>query len=203
MEAALQLIHEYFIPFLVVLGAVVFVHEYGHYWAAKQCGVKVESFSIGFGPELVGWNDKHGTRWKICLLPLGGYVKMYGDADPASSPDEKALHQMTPTDRERAFFYKSVNKRALIVFAGPAANFLFSLLVLCVLFTVEGQPYTPPVVAKLVPGEASEQAGLQLEDKILSINGVGVERFEDIQRLIRLNRGEPVLLNVQRAGTTF
>ena len=125
------------ISFLVILTILVFVHELGHYWAARRADVRVEVFSVGFGPELIGWSDKHDTRWRISAIPLGGYVKMYGDADPASATSE-GLEQMTPDQKAVSFHYKSVGQRMTIAAAGPAANFIFAIIVLAGLFMVVG-----------------------------------------------------------------
>src|SRR5919107_3640825 len=130
----------YVIPFLVVLTVLVFVHELGHYWAARRCGIRVEVFSIGFGPELFGYTDRAGTRWKFSAIPLGGYVKMFGDADTASTPSGLVRH-MTPEEREVSFFHKRLGQRAAIVAAGPIANFLFAIIGLTLLFSIYGQPF--------------------------------------------------------------
>ncbi|NBO19006.1 MAG: RIP metalloprotease, partial [Proteobacteria bacterium] len=124
----------YFVHFVIVLSVVVFIHEFGHYWVARRCGVRVEQFSIGFGPEIFGWNDRHGTRWKFSVLPLGGFVKMFGDSDPSSfKPDEK-VQAFTEEDKKVAFYSQPVGKRAAIVAAGPAANYIFAIIVLAFLF---------------------------------------------------------------------
>lgn len=186
-------------PFLVVLGIVVFVHEYGHYWVARRCGVKVEEFSIGFGRELFGWNDSHGTRWKVCLLPLGGYVKMFGDSDPASRPGD-AVKTMTDEEKKVSFFHQSVNKRMAVVFAGPATNYLFAIVVLAFLFVCEGQPYSAPRADTIIENSAAAEAGIQVGDVITSIDGQTIERFEDIRRIIALNPGTEVHLTLERQG---
>ena len=142
------------LPFLAVLTALVFVHELGHYLVARWNGVRVEVFSIGFGPELFGWNDKAGTRWKFSLIPLGGYVKMFGDANAASMPAEGA-EQMSAEERAAAFPHKRLGQRAAIVAAGPIANFLFAIVILAGLFSIVGQPFTPAVVGEVVPGSAA------------------------------------------------
>ncbi|MBI1273907.1 MAG: RIP metalloprotease RseP [Alphaproteobacteria bacterium] len=197
MEAMFDILTNYFIPFVVVLTVVVFVHEYGHYWVARRCGVKIETFSIGFGPELFGWTDSHGTRWKFSAVPLGGYVKMFGDADPASTPDA-AVKTMTDTEKSVAFYHKSVNRRAAIVFAGPAANYIFAIIVLAFLFALAGQPFTPPVAGDVLAGEPAAKAGMQKGDRVLAIDGSPIERFEDIQRIISVAQGQPVSLKVLR-----
>src|SRR5665213_3504216 len=145
--------------FLLVLTVLVFVHELGHYLVARRNGVRVEVFSIGFGPELFGWNDRAGTRWKFSAVPLGGYVKMFGDADPMSMPGDQ-IAAMTAAEREVAFHHKRLGQRAAVVAAGPIANFVFALVVLAGLFATVGQPYTPADVGKVQPGSAAEAAGV-------------------------------------------
>ncbi|MDD4616952.1 MAG: RIP metalloprotease RseP [Alphaproteobacteria bacterium] len=192
---------EYVLPFLIVISTVVFAHEYGHYWVARRCGIKIESFSLGFGPKLFGWTDKHGTVWQVAALPLGGYVKMFGDADAASSPDE-AVKTMTDAEKKVAFYHQPVNKRIAVVGAGPVANYFFAILVLAALFMLRGQPFSPPIVEELFPGSVAEQAGIRTGDKVMSIDGQKVERFEDIKRIIRINMGTPVPVVVDREGVT-
>ncbi|MSO75739.1 MAG: RIP metalloprotease RseP [Alphaproteobacteria bacterium] len=189
----------YVLPFLVVLTILVFVHELGHYWVARRCGVRVEVFSIGFGPELFGWNDRAGTRWRISAVPLGGYVKMAGDTNAASMPGEPAT-ELTPDERTVAFQYKSLGQRAAIVLAGPAANFLFALIVYALLFATAGQPFTPPEVGAVVPGSAAEAAGLQVGDRVLNLDGQTVRRFEDIQRIVQVQPGVPLDMVLGREG---
>lgn len=197
MYDILHLAQHYAIPFLIVISVVVFVHEFGHYWVARRCGVKVETFSIGFGREIFGWTDRHGTRWKVSWLPLGGYVKMFGDADPASSPDP-AVHKMTAGEKKVAFYHQTVNKRMAIVAAGPAANYVFAILVLTALFMFQGQPYTPPDVSSVTENGAAAKAGIRPGDHFVSVDGYAVDRFEDIRRIIMLNAGTPVPVEIER-----
>src|SRR5437773_6244697 len=133
----------YIIPFLFILTVLVFVHEFGHYLIARWNGVRIDVFSIGFGPELFGWWDRAGTRWKFSTIPLGGYVKMFGDSDASSSQPVPGLGRLAQTERNVSFHYKRLGQRAAIVAAGPAANFAFAIVVLAVLFMTFGQPYTP------------------------------------------------------------
>lgn len=190
---------DYIIPFLVVLGVLVFVHEWGHYWVARRSGVKIEVFSIGFGPEIFGWNDRAGTRWKVSALPLGGYVKMFGDADAASTPDH-AMGPLTSEEKAVAFQHKPLRQRAAIVAAGPAANFLFAVVVLAGLFMTAGHPFPTAVVGDVMQGSAAERAGLQPGDEIESVNGRAVERFAEVSVLVRQSEGEPLTLVVSRNG---
>jgi regulator of sigma E protease len=189
----------YIVPFLIVLTVLVFVHEMGHYWVARRNGVKIETFSIGFGPEIFGWFDRHGTRWKLSAIPLGGYVKMFGDADAASTPSG-ALSTMTDAERSVSFHHKSLGQRAAILFAGPAANFLFAIILLTGLFCTVGQQFTTPDVGQVTPGSAAEDAGIKSGDVIVSIDGQAVERFEDVQQAVRLNAGSPMTVVVRRDG---
>ena len=183
--------------FLVVLTVLVFVHEFGHYLVARWNSVRVEVFSIGFGPELFGWNDRAGTRWKVSAIPLGGFVKMFGDADPASMPSSD-VHEMTPEERAVAFHHKRLPQRAAIVAAGPVANFIFAIVALAGLFATVGQPFTPPQVGTVQAGSAAAAAGIQPGDVVASIDGQAIERFEDVQRIVRLDPGRAMSLVVHR-----
>ncbi len=189
----------YVIPFLIVLTVLVFVHELGHYWVARRNGVRVEVFSIGFGNELFGWTDRAGTRWRFSAVPLGGYVKMYGDADAASAPDA-SVKEMTDEQRAVSFHHKRVGQRAAIVVAGPAANFLFAIVAFAVIYVFVGQPFTPADVGGVLPGSAAERAGIQPGDRIVEINGESIERFEDILRIVQLNLTQPLEITVDRDG---
>ncbi|BBK32036.1 regulator of sigma E protease [Stella humosa] len=201
MDAILQVPH-YGLSFILLLTILVFVHEFGHFWVARRNGVRVEVFSIGFGPELFGWNDRTGTRWKFSLLPLGGYVKMFGDAGAASNPAE-GLDRMSADERAVAFHHKRLGQRAAIVAAGPIANFLFAILVLAGLFMTQGQPYTPAEIGTVRPDSAAAAAGLQPGDRIVAINGSSIERFEQVQLIVRLNQGTPLSVDVLRDGRTI
>jgi len=186
--------------FLMVLTVLVFVHELGHYLIARRNGVRVEVFSIGFGPELFGWWDKAGTRWKFSAIPLGGYVKMFGDSDASSGLPMAGIARLTAAEREISFHHKPLGQRAAIVAAGPIANFLFAIIVLAVLFMTYGQPFTPAEVGQVLPGSAAEAAGIRAGDQIVSINGRSVERFEDVQQVVRLNPDVPMTMVVRRDG---
>jgi len=192
-------IFEYLLPFLLVLSVLIFFHELGHFWVARRCGVKVEVFSIGFGREIVGWNDRHGTRWKISWLPLGGYVKMYGDADPASAPGAEISH-MDAAERAVSFHHKTLLQRSAIVVAGPVANFLLAIVLLAGAFATVGQPFTPALVGAVLPGSAAERAGIQAGDRVVAIDGKRIERFEEIQRFVQLNLERPTILTIDRDG---
>jgi regulator of sigma E protease len=190
----------YIVPFLVILTVLVFVHEFGHYLIARWNGVRVEVFSIGFGPEVFGWWDRAGTRWKFSTIPLGGYVKMFGDSDASSGRPAPGLARLAQAERDVSFHYKRLGQRSAIVAAGPAANFLFAIVVLAILFMTYGQPFTPAEVGQVQPDSAAERAGIQPGDTILSINGRTVQRFEDVQQTVRLNPGVPMAIVVRRDG---
>lgn len=197
----MDIIWTYILPFLAILTVLVFVHELGHYSVARWAGVKVEVFSIGFGPEIFGWTAASGTRWKFSAIPLGGYVKMFGDADPASTRGE-GLAEMSESDKSLAFHHKPLRDRALIIAAGPAANFVFAIVLLTAMFISAGQPYAPAIIDKIVPDSAAEQAGLQINDRVIALDGVEITRFEDMRRLIMDNPGVRLPITVERAGTT-
>ncbi len=196
----------YFLPFLLVIAVLVFVHEWGHFIVARLCGVKVETFSIGFGKRLFGWTDKGGTHWQVSLVPLGGYVKMFGDTDPASAgftesvKEGEELRAMTPDERNQAFFGKPVWNRPAILFAGPAVNYLFALVLLAGIFASAGHVVTPPVAGAVIVGSAAEKAGIQPLDRILAIDGKEMRRFSDIQRSVALSLERPITVDVERAG---
>lgn len=188
----------YGVVFLFILTVVVFVHEGGHYLVARWNGVKVEVFSIGFGREIWGWTDKSGTRWRISLLPLGGYVRMFGDGDAASATADE--RPMTEAEKAVSFRYKRVGQRAAIVFAGPAANFIFAIAGMAMMLMVLGEQVLEPVVGQVHPGSAAEQAGLQPGDRVVAINGTRIERFMDIKRIVMLYLEQPLNLTYERDG---
>jgi regulator of sigma E protease len=189
--------------FLIVLTVLVFVHEFGHYAIARWNGVRIDVFSIGFGPELFGWWDSAGTRWKFSTIPLGGYVKMFGDSDASSGQPLPGLGRLAQSERNASFHYKRLGQRAAIVAAGPAANFAFAIVVLTVLFMTFGQPYTPAEVGQVQPGSAAEQGGIRAGDVILSIDGQAVARFEDVQQAVRMNPGVAMAIAVRRDAKTL
>jgi regulator of sigma E protease len=190
----------YIIPFLLILTVLVFVHEFGHYLIARWNGVRVEVFSIGFGSELFGWWDGAGTRWKFSTIPLGGYVKMFGDSDASSGLPVAGLARLAPAERDVSFHYKRLGQRAAIVAAGPAANFVFAIVVLAILFMTFGQPFTPAEVGQVQPGSAAEQGGIRPGDVMLSIDRRSIARFEDVQQAVRLSPGVPMTIVVRREG---
>ena len=185
----------YVVPFIAVLTVLVFFHELGHFAVARRCGVRVEVFSIGFGPEIFGYTAKSGTRWKFSAIPFGGYVKMFGER----APDENGEpHALSAEDEAVSFYAKSLGQRAAIVFAGPLANFLFAIVVLASLFMVLGEPSTPADVGEVIPGSAAEKAGLKPGDVFLEIDGSKIERFEQVRRIVQLAPGKSLAIIVRR-----
>ena len=188
------------LPFLFVLTLVVFFHELGHFLIARLCGVRVSVFSIGFGPELVGFNDPHGTRWKFSLIPLGGYVKFFGDDNAASAPDRAALAAMSEVERKHSFVHQPVGSRAAIVVAGPMANFVLAIAIFAGLFMLFGRPSASPRVDAVQPASAAAAAGFQPGDVVLKIDGRPVESFADMQRIVSTSAGETLTFEVDRGG---
>ena len=191
----------YLIPFLFVLTIVVFFHELGHFLVARWCGVKVVVFSVGFGPELLGFTDRHGTRWKLAAIPLGGYVKFFGDENAASVPDAAAVSEMTPEERRQSFFHKLVGQRAAIVAAGPIANFILAIVIFAAVFTFYGRQSSTARVDAVQPGSAAAAAGFQPGDVVLSIDGRRVTSFSDMQRIVGANAGRTLEFKADRGGT--
>jgi regulator of sigma E protease len=194
----------YAIPFLFVLTVVVFFHELGHFWVARRCGVKIDAFSVGFGPELLGFNDRHGTRWKLCAIPLGGYVRFHGDDSAASTPDLKALEKMSEAEKRISFFHQPVRNRSAIVAAGPIANFILAVVIFSAVFMIYGRQVTTARVDTIQPASAAVEAGFQPGDIVLSIDGRTIENFGEMQRIVSGSPGVPlrvVVLRGQREET--
>jgi len=189
------------VPFLFVLTVVVFVHEMGHYLVGRWCGIGVKAFSIGFGPELFGFNDSHGTRWKLCAIPLGGYVKFVGDMNATSSqPSAEELETLTDAEREVAFHTQPIWKRAATVAAGPLFNFLLTIAVFSVLFSVYGRPVLDPMVAQVSAGSPAEKAGILPGDRFVKVDGSKVETFADVQRMVQGRAGDAITFTMLRDG---
>ena len=186
------------LPFIIVLTIVVFVHEFGHYFVAKKCGVKIEVFSIGFGKELFGFTDKYGTRWKFCLFPLGGYVKMYGDKNAASQSDDSFFDNLSPKERELTFQNKSLLQKSAIVAAGPIANYILAILIFIGFYWSFGYPNTKPIINKFSENSSALEAGLKQGDLIIEINNSKITEFTDIARVMDLNTGEKLEVKVKR-----
>jgi regulator of sigma E protease len=188
----------YAVPFLFVLTIVVFFHELGHFLVGRWAGVRVLTFSLGFGPELFGFDDRHGTRWKVSAIPLGGYVKFLGDETEASTPSTEALAQMTAEERALSFHHKKVGPRAAIVAAGPIANFLLAIVIFACLFTFFGKPVTSARVDKIEANSAAAAAGFQAGDVVTAIDGNKIETFSDMQRIVSSRAGERLTFAVKR-----
>ncbi len=190
----------YLLPFLFVLTIVVFFHELGHFWIARRCGVKIDAFAVGFGPELFGFNDRHGTRWRVAAIPLGGYVRFHGDDSVASTPDAAALSKMSESERKVSFFHKPVGQRAAVVAAGPIANFILSIAIFAGIFMFYGKQASPARVNSIAPASAAEAAGFKAGDLVLTIDGQKVETFSDMQRIVSVSPGELLEFVVDREG---
>ena len=188
------------LPFLFGLSVVVFFHELGHFLVARWCGVRVLTFSVGFGPEIVGFHDRYGTRWKLSWIPLGGYVKFFGDDNAASVPDETAVTNMTEAEKRQSFFYQPVARRAAIVAAGPIANFILAIVIFAVVFTFYGRLTTTARVDAVLPDSAAAAAGLKPGDIVLAIDGRTIESFSDMQRIVSANAGRTLTFRIDRGG---
>lgn len=190
----------YILPFLFVLTLVVFFHELGHFLVARWCGVAVSTFSVGFGPEIWGFNDRKGTRWRLSWIPLGGYVKFLGDDNEAGVPDRDAFTRLPPEERAKTFQAKSVGKRAAIVAAGPIANFILAIVIFTAVFAIYGRPLTTPRVDSVVAGGAAERAGFKPGDLILTVDGTKIESFTDLQRIVSVSTGSALTIVIRRDG---
>ena len=190
----------YVVPFLFVLTIVVFFHELGHFLMARLCGIKVLVFSIGFGPEIAGFNDRYGTRWKISAVPLGGYVKFFGDDNAASVPDQAAAASMSSADRKDSFMFQPVPSRAAVVAAGPIANFVLAIAIFAAIFMTVGKQTTSARVDTVQPASAAEAAGFKPGDLVTAINGEKIESFSDMQRIVSISAGETLSIDVDRGG---
>ena len=191
----------YIIPFLFVLSLVVFFHELGHFLVARWCGVRILVFSIGFGPEILGFNDRYGTRWKISAIPLGGFVKFFGDDNVASVSSTARLAAMDEKARAECFVFQDVRKRAAIVVAGPLANFVLAIVIFAGIFMLYGKQSMSARVDAVQPDSAAAAAGFQPGDLVIAINGHPVESFADMQRIVSTNAGETLVVTVERNGT--
>ena len=194
----------YIIPFIVLILIVVFIHEYGHYYFAKKYGVGVTDFSIGFGKEIIGWNDKSGTRWKICWIPLGGYVKFFGDRNVFSQADqEKLIKKYNEEDRKKLFVLKPLYQRVLIVFGGPLANFLLALVIFFSIYTFVGKDFTPAAINEVQKDSPAMVGGLKQNDIILEIDGNKVESIMDVSKFIMMSTDDFIDFKVKRSYDEF
>lgn len=191
----------YLIPFLFVLTIVVFFHELGHFLVARWCGIKVLTFSLGFGPELFGFNDRHGTRWKVSAIPLGGYVKFLGDESAASTPDQEAAAVMSEEEKRVSFHHQPVGSRAAVVVAGPLANFLLAIVIFAAIFMVVGKQSTSARVDTVQANSAAAAAGFKPGDLVVSIDGGKIDSFSEMQRVVSVSAGVPLTIQVERDGT--
>lgn len=194
----LMILATYVIPFVVVLSLVVFFHEFGHFIVGRWCGVQVDAFSLGFGPELFAVVDRHGTRWRLAAIPLGGYVKFHGDANGASIPDAEQLDAMPAAERAVTFQAQPVWKRAAIVFAGPFANFVLAIMIYAGLFATYGRVVLTPRIAGVVEGGAGQAAGFKTGDLVVSIDGTPIDSFTRIQEIVAVSADKPLTFVVRR-----
>ena len=190
---------EFIVPFIILIIVVVFVHEYGHYYFARRYGVGVTDFSIGFGKELFGWNDKSGTRWKVCWVPLGGYVKFFGDRNVFSQTDrDEILKKYDEKDREKLFTLKPLYQRSLIVFGGPLANFILAILIFLMINIFVGKDFTPAMISEVTKNSPAQVAGLKKNDIIISIDDKKVKSILDVSKFITLSTSEFIDFKVSR-----
>ena len=188
----------YIVPFLFVLTIVVFFHELGHFLVARRCGVKVLTFSIGFGPEILGFFDRYRTRWKISAVPLGGYVKFFGDENAASVPDQETVAQMTEAEKAVSFVHQRVGPRAAVVAAGPIANFILAIAIFAGIFMLYGKQTTSARVDTVQTASAAEAAGFKPGDLVTAIDGEKIDSFADMQRIVSISAGETLTIEVDR-----
>lgn len=190
----------YILPFILVLSLLVFVHEMGHYLVGRWSGIRILAFSVGFGPEIAGFTDRHGTRWKLSAIPLGGYVRFFGDGDASSKPDTEGLAAMSEADKARSFAGARLWKRAATVAAGPIANFILAIAIFAVLFSIYGRQVMDPVVAEVKPGSAAAEAGILPGDLLLAIDGSKVKTFDDVRRYVSVRPETKIVVTVERNG---
>lgn len=196
--ALTQLIFHNFFSFVFIISLIVFVHEFGHFFVARLCGVKVDEFSLGFGKKLFGFKDKKGTEWKFCLLPFGGYVKMYGDRNGASMPDAEAIANMSAEDKKISFVGKSVYQRMAIVAAGPVANFILAIFIFTILFRVNGLTSVLPIVEEVMPESAALESGLKKGDEILAIDDREIKDFNQVREAVVASLDDELLFKIKR-----
>jgi regulator of sigma E protease len=203
MGSILGFLTGYIVPFVLVLSLLVFVHEMGHYLIGRLSGIRILAFSVGFGPELVGFTDAHGTRWKLSAIPLGGYVRFFGDEDASSKTDVDMIAAMTEEERASSFAGAKLWKRAVTVAAGPIANFILAIAIFSVLFAIYGRQVADPVVAEVKPDSAAAQAGIMSGDLLVSIDGGKVQTFDDVRRYVSIRPGHHIVVTVERKGQSL
>ena len=194
----LQLILQNIFSFIAIISFIVFIHEFGHFFVARLCGVKIEVFAIGFGRELFGFNDKKNTRWKFCMIPLGGYVKMYGDKNGASTPDYENIANFSEAEKKQSFIFKNVYQKIAIVAAGPLANFILAITLFTILFRINGLSTVLPIVDEVLEKSAAFEVGLQKNDKILTINDKKINDFSDMQQIVATSAGQELQFEILR-----
>ncbi len=188
------------LSFIFVISLLVFIHEFGHYYIARKCGVKVEIFSIGFGKELFSIRDKNDTIWKVCLVPLGGYVKMFGDSSASSTPDFRSIESFTKEEKETAFYTQPVLKRIAIVIAGPLANYLLAIIIISFFLITNGRSYNEPVISEVVKNSVAEKVGIIAGDRILELNNEKIDDFNQIRTVLALYQDDEITLKIDRTG---
>lgn len=193
----------YVLPFLFVLLLVIFVHEMGHFLVGRWCGVRVETFSLGFGPRLFSFRDKRETEWALCAIPLGGYVKFKGDLNAASIPDADALASTPPAEQGDSFPHKAIWQRAAIVAAGPMANFILAFVIFTLSFSFVGRQVVEPIIAKVSPNSVAEEVGFKPGDRVLEINGQPIMTFDEVFRNIAVSEGQMLRFKIERAGQSI
>jgi len=192
--------YHYILPYLILITPIVFFHELGHFSVARACGVRVETFSIGFGPAIASWLDRKGTRWKVCWIPIGGYVRFFGDMDAASSPDHETIQKMSAAERAVAFPFKPLYQRAMVVAAGPVANFVLALVVLTGLLLAFGKAVSLPIVVTVTKGGPAAAAGIRPGDIVTQIDDTKIHSFDDIPAYLWVRPVEPLTVTVERDG---
>jgi regulator of sigma E protease len=200
IQSIIGLVGGTIIPFVLVLSLLVFVHEMGHYLVGRWSGIKILAFSVGFGPEIAGFTDSHGTRWKLSAIPLGGYVKFYGDENAASRPDFDGLSKLDDAERATTFSGAVLWKRAATVAAGPIANFILAIAIFAVIFSIYGKPVTDPVVAEVKADSAAFEAGVKPGDLLVAIDGTPVKTFDDVRRYVSVRPELSLVVTVEREG---
>lgn len=199
MMQIIQLIFQNFFSFIAIISFIVFIHEFGHFFVARLCKVQVDVFSIGFGKELFGFTDKKGTRWKFSLIPLGGYVKMFGDKNGASIPDLELLKNMPEADKKKSFLFKNVYQRFAIVAAGPLANFVLTIFLMTYLLKANGLNTILPIIDQIVPDSAAFEAGLRQGDKILAIDETEISDFNSLRQKVAMSANQELHFKIARA----
>ena len=194
----IQVILHNLFSFIAIISLIVFIHEFGHFIVARWCGVKIEEFAIGFGKKIFGFRDKKGTEWKFCLLPFGGYVKMYGDKNGASMPDPEEIQKMSAAEKKKSFVFKNVYQRFAIVIAGPVANFLLAIIIFTFLFKINGLNSVLPIVDEILPQSAASESSLQKGDKILTINDQEITDFNDVRKIVTISTDKELRLEIER-----